>query len=88
MESFKQGGSGNLGLWNLFYRISGFDFVRPDIPALKYGISMESVCFRDLSSENNYFQSQERGLFLDHNFPVIGACPDRIVSRSCCSKSC
>ena len=87
-----EGGSGNLVLWNLLHKISGLVFVRPDIPALKYSISMESVavnCFRDLVSEkHSNFQLKECGLFLDRSFPVIGASPDRIVSCSCCAKSC
>ena len=67
-------------------------FVSPDIPALKYGRSMEVNAvnvFCDLFSENHKnVKVEECGLFLDKTLPVIGASPDRIISCSCCHKAC
>ena len=91
MEMFSKGGScGNF--WQLFQKISGLMFVSPNIPALKYGRSMEVNAvnvFCDLFSENHKnVKVEECGLFLDKTLPVIGASPDRIISCPCCHKAC
>ena len=91
MEKFSKGGScGNF--WQLFQKNSGLMFVSPNIPALKYGRSMEVNpvnVFCDLFSENHKnVKVEECGLFLDKTLPVIGASPDRIISCSCCHKAC
>ena len=93
METLKRVGScSNMNLWNLFQKISGLVFVRPDIEALKYGVAMEPNavnCFREvISKKHTNLQLEECGLFLHHEFPVIGASPDRIVTCACCSKAC
>ena len=91
MEKFSKGGScGNF--WQSFQKISGLMFVSPDIPAFKYGRSMEVNAvnlFCDLFSEyHKNVKVEECGLFLDNTLPVIGASPDRIISCSCCHKAC
>ena len=67
-------------------------FVSHDIPALKYGRSMEVNAvnlFSDLFSENHrYVKVEEYGLFLDNTLLVIGASPDRIISFYSCHKAC
>ena len=40
MEKFLKGGTSEI-FWELFKKISGLVFISPDIPALKYGQSME-----------------------------------------------
>ena len=59
--------------WALDQKISGLVFVSPDIPALKYGRSMEEFA---------------ANCFLDRGAPYIGGSPDRIVVCSCCKPAC
>ena len=81
-----------VNLWQVFQKISGLVFINPNIPALKYGRTME------INAVNNFFDIQSKchrnllilecGLFLDKDSPFIGASPDRIVKCSCCPKAC
>ena len=41
MKKLKKGGGSYVNLWQLFQKISGLVFTNPNIPALKYGRSME-----------------------------------------------
>ena len=93
MEKLKKGGGcGNVNLWQVFQKISGLVFVNPNIPALKYGRSMETNAanefYEQLSESHKNLKVSECGLFLDKNHPFIGASPDRIVTCDCCPKAC
>ena len=41
MTYIKKGGSGTVNMWSLNQKISGLVFVKPNIPALKYGRDTE-----------------------------------------------
>ena len=74
-------------MWPLHQKISGFIFVDPNIPALKYGRVMEEDavnCFFDfMKQKHKNFQVHECGLFLDKTVPYFGGSPDRILTYSC-----
>ena len=82
----------SVSTWALDQKISGLVFVSPDIPALKYGRSMEesaaNVFFDELKTKHKDLQLKECGLFLQHGAPYIGGSPDRIVICSCCKPAC
>ena len=92
IKKVKKGGGGYVNLWQLFQNVSGLVFVNPNIPALKYGRSMEE------NAVNGFFNIKAKihknlklldcGLFLDKDNSFIGASPDRIVSCSCCPRAC
>ena len=84
--------SAGVNMWPLHQKISGFIFVDPNIPALKYGRVMEEDavnCFFDfMKQKHKNFQVHECGLFLDKTVPYIGGSPDRILTCSCCKPAC
>ena len=92
MDKVMKGGGGYLNMWSLNQNVSGLLFVNPDIPALKYGRSMEE------NAVNNFYEIMklkhidlklhECGLYLDRDAPYIGGSPDRIVTCSCCPTAC
>ena len=92
MEKFNRGGGGYVNLWQVFQKISGLTFINPNIPALKYGRSMEINAVNNfidvISPSHKNFKVFESGLFLDKIDPFIGASPDRIVTCDCCFKAC
>ena len=92
MKKLKKGGGSYVNLWQLFQKISGLVFTNPNIPALKYGRSMEENAVNEFfnikSKEHKDFKLIDCGLFLDNAKPFIGASPDRIISCSCCPRAC
>ena len=73
-------------------KISGYSYVSPDIPALKYGREMESIAanhFLEIFKKHHKQVSlTECGLFLEQKYPYIGASPDRVVSCKCHARAC
>ena len=73
----------NENLWQLFQKISGLVFVNPNIPDLKYGREMEVNAVNKfkfiLSETHKNVKIVDCGLYLDEQFPYIGASPDRII---------
>jgi hypothetical protein len=90
MEKVKK--SGAVNMWTLNQNISGFTFVNPDLPALKYGRTMEENavnCFIDIAKKDHRnLKVDSCGLFLYHDRPYIGGSPDGIVICDCCQQSC
>lgn len=92
MKTFSKNNGTSVNLWQLFQKVSGLVFLNPNIPALKYGRTME------VNAVNNFFEVEslnhkdlkisDCGLFLDVSQPFIGASPDRIVTCSCCPRAC
>jgi len=87
-----KGGAASLSMWSLFQKISGLVHVNPNIAALKYGRTMEMHAvnkFEEVfTKQHKDLKLIECGLFLQKAFPFIGGSPDRIVSCSCCERSC
>ena len=79
-------------MWPLHQKISGLVFVNPNIPALKYGRTMENDaanCFFDfMKNKHKNFQMHECGLYLSKHTPYIGGSPDHIMTCSCCKPAC
>ena len=79
-------------MWSLCQNISGLSFTNPDLPALKYGRTME------MESTNRFFELMEKkhknlvisecGLFLDKTKCFIGASPDLLMTCDCCEDAC
>ena len=92
MEKIRKNMGNNENLWQLFQKISGLVFVNPNIPALKYGREMEVNAVNKfkciLSETHKNVKIVDCGLYLDEQFPYIGASPDRIILCSCCPKAC
>lgn len=92
MDKVIKGGGGYVNMWSLNQKVSGLAFVNPDIPALKYGRTMEIEAvnmFCDVMKKRHKdFRSEKCGLFLHENLPFIGASPDRIIYCSCCPVAC
>ena len=87
-----QGVVDHVNMWSLFQKISGFIHVNPNIEALKYGRSMEVHAVNNFeevfTNQHKDLKLKECGLFLHKDFPFIGGSPDRLVSCSCCERSC
>ena len=85
-------GNENVNLWSLNQKIAGLTFVNPNVPALKYGRTMEEEAVNTFANimkkTHKDFKAEECGLFLHFRFPFIGASPDRMLSCSCCPPSC
>lgn len=81
-----------VNMWSLNQNISGFRFTNPDLPALKYGRTMEINavnCFVELMKKDHHnLKVDSCGLFLHYGIPYIGGSPDGIVSCDCCGKAC
>ncbi|XP_065069462.1 uncharacterized protein LOC135694584 [Rhopilema esculentum] len=81
-----------IDLTSIFNKISGKDFVDPDLPALRYGRCMENDavdCFIQSFKKNHKDVTVTNcGLFLYKELPFIGGSPDRIIECSCCGKAC
>lgn len=79
-------------MWSLIKKVSGFTFINPNIPALKYGRDMENHAadklLHLLKTKHTGVKMKECGLFLDATKPFIGASPDRIFECKCHGKVC
>ena len=82
----------NSYMWSWNQKISGLVFVKPNIPALKYGRDME------IEAANNFIEIikgkltgiklMDCGIFVDETLPYVGENPDRILMCSCCERIC
>ena len=85
-------GGSTVNMWSLNQKISGLVFVKPNIPALKYGRDMEieaaNTFIEFIKGKHKDIKLSDRGLFVDEALPYVGASPDRILLRSCCEKAC
>ena len=92
MIKLSKGASSDVGMWNLFQKLSGYTFVNPNILALKYGREMEMHAANQLEillqKDHRKASMIDCGLFLKDEDPYIGASPDRIFSCSCHPKAC
>ena len=79
-------------MWSLNQNISGFRFTNLDLPALKYGRTMEVNavnCFLELMrKDHRNLKVDNCGLFLHNGIPYIGGSPDGIVCCDCCGRAC
>ena len=68
-------------MWSLCQKISGLYFTKPDLPALRYGRTMEMEAankfFELMKKKHENLIISEYGLFLDKTNCFIGAIPDR-----------
>ena len=92
MEKVVRGVGGYINMWSLNQKVSGLIFVSPDIPALKYGRTMEeeavNAFYNEMSKKHKNLNLEECGLFLEKDMPYVGGSPDRIVRCSCCKPAC
>ena len=76
----------------LFAKIAGKSHVPSDLPALKYGRSMEgdaANCFEEIFKlTHRNVKVRECGLILCEEMPFVGGSPDRIIECDCCGKAC
>ena len=88
----EKGGGGTVNMWSLIQKISGLVFVKPNIPALKYGRDMEIEAANTfivfIKGKHKDIKLSDCGLFVDGTLPYVGASPDRILVCSCCEKAC
>ena len=63
-----------------------------DLPALKYGRSMEgdaaNVFLEMFKKSHKNVKMSGCGLFLCEEIPYVGGSPDRMVQCSCCGNAC
>ena len=93
MRKVRRGGGSVVNIWSLKEKNSGMTFVNTNSLALKYGRDMETTATVNTFVEyiKTYHQDciiSECCLVLDKTMPYIGACPDRLISCSCCVKAC
>ena len=76
----------------LFAKIAGTSHVPSELPALKYGRSMEgdaANCFEEIFKlTHRNVTVRECGLILCEEIPFVGGSPDRIIECDCCRKAC
>lgn len=74
-------------IWNLIQKVSGLTFVPPSLPALKYGRETEKTAAEKLvrlyKKEHKKVKFHDCGLFLNKEYPFIGASPDGLLECSC-----
>ena len=79
-------------MWSLCQKISGLSFTNPDLPALRYGRTMEMEAankfFELMKKKHKNLILSEYGLFLDKTNCFIGAIPDRLMVCDCCEDAC
>lgn len=82
----------NTDLTSILGKIDGKAAQNCELPALKYGRSMETEAantFTQLFSEtHSNVKVTECGIFLHEEMPFLGGSPDRIVTCDCCGKAC
>ena len=69
-------------------RTSGLSFTNSDLPALKYGRTMETEAANDvfelMKKKLKSLAISDCGLFLDKTNCFIGASPDHVMTCDCC----
>ena len=74
-------------MWSLNQNISGLVFVKPNIPALKYGRDMEieaaNTFIEFIKGKHTGIKLSDYGLLLDETLPYVSVSPDRILLCSC-----
>ena len=92
MTKVEKGGGATVNMWSLNQKISGLAFVRPNIPALKYGRDLKIEAAKNftefIKGKHKYIKLSDCGLFVDKTLPYVGASPYRILLWSCCEKAC
>lgn len=67
-----------------------YHFNSTKVPSLNWGISHEDTArkdYLDLATENHVnFECYQTGLFINPDFPHLGASPDGIITCDCCGK--
>ena len=71
-KAVEKGGGGKVNMWSLNQKISGLVFVRPNIPALKYGRDMEieaaNTFTEFIKRKHTDIKLSDYGLFVDENY--------------------
>ena len=92
LATLKRSYEKNISLESLFAKIAGTSHVPPELPALKYGRSMEgdaANCFEEIFKKTHKnVKVSDCGLILCEEVPFIGGSPDRIIECDCCGKAC
>ncbi len=85
-------GVGNTSFENIFSKMAGNKGPCADLPALKFGRSMEAEAVESFtemfSKSHKNVRVTECGIFFLHEMPFLGGSPDRIISCDCCGNSC
>ena len=72
--------------------ILGLVFVKPSIPALKYGRDMEreaaNTFIEFIKGKHKDVKLSDCGLFVDETLPYVAASPDGILLCLCYEKAC
>ena len=83
MTKVEKGGGSTVNMWFLNQKISGLVFVKPNIPALKYGRDIETetanTFIEFVKRKHKNIKLSDCGLFVDETLPYLGASPDRIL---------
>ena len=92
MPKVEKDGGSTVSMWSLNQKISGMVFVKPYIPALKYGRDIEieaaNTFIEFIKGKHTGIKLSDCGLFLDEALPCVGASSDRIMLCSCSEKTC
>ena len=92
MTTVEKGGGGTVNMWYLNQKISGLVFVKPNIPALKYGRDMEIEAANNfidfIKGKHKCIKLSDCELFVDETLLYVGASPDGILLCLCCEKAC
>ena len=83
---------GCINIWSLCQNISGLSFTNSDLPALKYGRTMEMEAakkiFELMKKKHKNLVISECGLFLDKTNCFIGASLGDLMTCDCCDDAC
>jgi hypothetical protein len=92
MKKTRKYGNKHIDTWSLNQTISGMTLTNPNLPALKYGNTMEieasNTFYELMKTKHSKLTVTECGLYLDIDIPYIGGSPDRIVNCLCCPPAC
>ena len=73
-------------------KVSGLVFVKPNIPAVKYGTDMETEAANTfiefIKKKHTDINLSDCVLLVDEALPHVGSSPDGILLCSCCEKAC
>ena len=73
---------GTVNMWSFNEKVSRLVFVKPNIPAPKYGRYME------IETTNTFIELSDCWLFVDETLPYVGVSSERILLCLCCEKAC
>ena len=91
MTKAERCGGGTINIWSLNQKTSGLVFIKPNIPALKYGREMEikaaNIFIEFIKGNHKVIKLSDCGLIVDEISQHVRVSPDRILLCSFCAKA-